>query len=206
MRSHLTHLLACGFLCLAVMGPAGAALATDDASALQTRVTASKEEIMRSYILQDFPSPHPPFSFNILMPKDWLWFEKEGRPTEPNGKPQLLIAYGDRGDTSLVEILALKTERPVVPADWLHEWLKVNNYQILANRIIPAATGRNADVKARKIVKGRPVLFRIRTFKKDDYIYILHCFSDEETYPQVEQHFLVAAETFELTGNTKGAP
>lgn len=166
---------------------------------LRTDIAMSQADIQRHFTLRDFPSPHDPFSFNILVPRGWVWFEKEGRPTAPNGKLQLLIAFGDRTDQSLMEVSALEIEREITPADWLHEWLKLNKYEVLASRIIPSAAGRNADVKARKQVGGRSVIFRIRTFKNGRYIYLLHGFSDEETYSQVEEAFLVAAETFELT-------
>lgn len=184
---------------LLALGMATAMPAHAQKADLRTDIAMSQADIQRNFTLQDFPSPHDPFSFNILVPRGWLWFEKEGRPKVPDGKLQLLIAFGDRTDKSLVEVSALQIEREITPAEWLHEWLKLNKYEVLASRIVPSAAGRNADVKARKQVDGRSVIFRIRTFKNGRYIYVLHSFSDAETYPQVEEAFLVAAETFELT-------
>ncbi|WP_029011795.1 hypothetical protein [Niveispirillum irakense] len=188
-----------GFVYLAITVPHKSHAKESTMTELRTSIQATRSDIEKDYIRQSFPSPHAPFAFSVLIPRDWLWFEKEGRPTAPNGKPQLLIAYGDKTDQSLMEVLGFEVEREMAPDDWVREWLKVNNYEILAARVVPAASGRNADIKARKIVNGRPVLFRIRTFKNGRYIYILHGFSDEARYPEVEEAFLVAAESFQLT-------
>lgn len=195
-------IIAAGFVYLSLTVPHRSYAKENTMTELRTTIQATRADIERDYVRQNFPSEHPPFSFSILMPRDWLWFEKEGRPTEPNGKPQLLIAYGDKSDQSLVEILGFQIQREMAPADWLQEWMRINGYEVQASRVVPAATGRNLDVKASKKVNGRSVTFRIRTFKDGDYIYILHCFSDADRYRQVEDTFLVAAESFNLTNPT----
>lgn len=166
---------------------------------MRTTLQATPADLARDYLQQPFPSPYPAFAFTLRIPKDWLWFEKEGNPAEPNGQLQKLAAYGDRSDQSLIEVLALRLEREIAPEDWLEQWVMINQYQVLGHRSIPSAAGRNADVLARKMIAGRPVLFRLRTFKNGKFLYLLHCFSDEDHYAAVEDAFLVAAASFQLT-------
>ncbi|MQP66275.1 hypothetical protein GE253_13085 [Niveispirillum sp. SYP-B3756] len=166
---------------------------------MRTTIQATPADLARDYLQQPFPSPYPAFAFTLRIPKDWLWFEKEGNPTEPNGQLQKLAAYGDRTDQSLIEVLALRLEREIAPEDWLEQWVMINQFQVLGHRSIPSTAGRNADVLAKKMIAGRPVLFRLRTFKNGKFLYLLHCFSDEAHYPQVEEAFLVAAASFQLT-------
>lgn len=165
---------------------------------MRTDIQATEADLARDYLHQPFPSPYPAFAFSLMIRRDWLWFEKEGRPDKPNGQLQKLAAYGDREDRSLIEVMALQLEREVAPEDWLEQWIITNQYEVLGHRSIPSVAGRNADVLARKMVAGRPVLYRIRTFKNGKFIYMLHCFTDEEIYPQVEDAFLVAAASFKL--------
>lgn len=186
-------------LLLAVILPHESKAKESAMTEMRTTVQATQADLARDYLQQPFQSPYPAFAFTLAIRKDWLWFEKEGQPDRPNGKLQKLAAYGDRSDQSLIEVYALALEREIAPEDWLEQWVITNQYQVLGHRSIPSTAGRNADVLAKKMVAGRPVLYRLRTFKNGKFLYLLHSFSDEAHYPQVEEAFLVAAQTFRLT-------
>lgn len=168
---------------------------------MKTEILENKENVSDKYTLQYFSNPYPDFGFSLVIPKDWLWFEKEGRPEEPNGKLQKLAAYGDRTDQSLIEVYALALEREIAPEDWLEQWVIANHYQVLDHRSIPSIAGRNADVILGKMVADRPLIYRLRTFKNGKFLYLLSCFSDADHYPDVEDAFILAAQTFTLTNS-----
>ncbi|MDE1150585.1 MAG: hypothetical protein PW843_28890 [Azospirillaceae bacterium] len=188
-----------GFLLIAIIGIPPAHAKVNGMTDLRTTVKASRAEVELHYLRQDFPSPYPAFAFEVMIPKDWLWFEKDGRPAAPNGGLQLLGRYGDKSQTSITEIYAQRLERELAPEDWLDGWLPANHYTVLARRSIPSEAGRNADVLASRTVEGRPYLYRIRTFKNGPFLYVLHSFAEEARYADAEDSFLVADATFKLT-------
>ncbi|MDZ5645699.1 hypothetical protein [Nitrospirillum sp. BR 11828] len=154
---------------------------------------------LRDYLRQAFQSPAPAFAFDLMIPKDWIWFEKDGQPNKVNGRLQLLAHYGNKEQSSIIEIYAQKIDREMAPEDWLDQWMQANHYTIIARRTVASDAGRNADVLASRTIEGRPYLYRLRTFKNGKFIYLLHSFAEEARYASAEDAFLVAATSFNLT-------
>ncbi|MDG3442719.1 hypothetical protein [Nitrospirillum amazonense] len=201
-RGVLFFILAAGLL--AVLTPRTHAAETITAKErpmadLRTTVQATRAEVERDYLHQAFPSPVQAFAFELMIPKDWQWFEKDGRPAKADGRLQLLARYGEKNQEAITEVYAQQIEREVAPEDWLDPWMAANHYTVVARRSVPSDAGRNADVLASRSVQGQPYLYRLRTFKNGKFIYLLHSFAPERRYAAAEDAFLVAAASFKLT-------
>ncbi|WP_034852767.1 hypothetical protein [Inquilinus limosus] len=187
-----------GFSIVMILKPQPVRAAETPMTELLLKPRSSEAQILQASQRQFEDNGDPALTFSLLLPKDWLKYEPY-KPENPDAKGLVLLSrYGSRDQRALLEVYTEKLGRELASADWLDVWLRENGYEVLKRHLTDTPAGWNADVLARREVKGKAFTYRMSTSKNGDRLYLVFGYAPAADYSRAEEAFVVAANSFRL--------
>jgi len=175
---------------------------TENQQTLLTKVKSAKQDIEKNYLHYNFKKGYKEdYQFTFMSPKTWkvLPDVKAQYPTNENLKLLAKIVDSQNIQNANITVWSALLTHEIHPSDWLENWLKNQQYQVLNSRTVPADYGHLGDFLARK--EGH--IFRLLVIKDGNRLFLLKAKANMKIYKQYEESFLLAIQSFQLLNPNK---
>ena len=177
---------------------------------LMTEPLTPREEIARAWSRVAYEDDRrPETGFSVLVPHGWDT-HPPARPAGAAGAADEglvpLAVWSDPGEDARVEVSVQRLARELAPADWMVEWLKANDFEVLAARRIASPAGALGDVLAVKRAAPDARIYRLRSYKSGPLLFLVAASVARHRFEALEETLFIGTEGFRLTGAASPVP